>query len=121
MDRVGASTCRAYGVAKACASPKRKGDWHRIDLETTPPRRLITVPVQLSMMQPAERDRKLVADLAPERSGLGKAQVVWLGRGATAHQAGLLRHEPTVLLIAKANGLRDEGRRADAEAREAGG
>jgi hypothetical protein len=48
-------------------SPKRERDRYRIELDPTPPCRLITVPVKLAMMEPANRNRELIADLAAQR------------------------------------------------------
>ena len=56
-------------------------------------------------MEPANRHGELVTDLSPERSWLGKAQVMWVGRRATAQEARLGRDEPAVLLVAQADGL----------------
>jgi hypothetical protein len=47
-----------------CASPKRERNRHGIDIETCPPRRLITLPVKLAMMKATHRNRELIADFA---------------------------------------------------------
>ena len=56
-------------------------------------------------MQTANRYGELVADLSPERTGLGKAQVMWIGWCAATHEARLGRDEPAVLFVAQADGL----------------
>ena len=56
-------------------------------------------------MEAAYRHGELIADLSPERTGLGKAQVMWVGRCATAHEARLGRDEPAVFFVAQADGL----------------
>ena len=61
--------------------------------------------VDLPVMEPANRHGELVADLSPERTGLGKAQVMWVGRRATTHETRLGRDEPTVFFVAQPNGL----------------
>ena len=53
-------------------------------------------------MGAAERDRKLVADLATHRTRLGNAKVVGIGRGGTAQQARLHCHEPQVVFVTNA-------------------
>ena len=61
--------------------------------------------VDLAVMEPTDWHGELVADLSPERTGLGKAQVMWVGRRATAHEARLGRDEPAVFFVAQADGL----------------
>ena len=69
--------------------------------------------VDLAVMEPADRHGKLVADLSPERSRLGKAQVMGVGRRATAHEARLGRDEPAVFFVAQSNGLCRDAAAAD--------
>ncbi len=77
----------------------------RIDFETRPPCRLITLPVKLAMMQTTNRNRELVADLATQRPRLCKAQMMCIGRFAAAYDTGLLGYELEVILVPEANGL----------------
>jgi hypothetical protein len=56
-------------------------------------------------MDPANRNRKLVADFAPQRPRLCKAQVVGVSRRPPAHETRLSRYELAVFFIAKADGL----------------
>jgi len=58
--------------------------------------------MQLAMMSPAERHRKLVADFATERTRLREAQMVWIGRPATADQTRLLNHMPDIIAVTNA-------------------
>ena len=58
--------------------------------------------MQLAMMSPAERHRKFVADLAAERTRLREAQMVWIGRPATADQTRLLNHMPDIIAVTNA-------------------
>ena len=76
-----------------------------------PPCSLVTTAVNLAMMSTAERDGEFVADLAPERAMLGKANVVCIGGLPSADQAGLRRDELQVVLVPKAARL---GKRQDA-------
>ena len=76
-----------------------------------PPCSLVTVAVNLAMMSTAERDGEFVADFAPERAMLGKANVVRICGLPSADQAGLRRDELQVVLVAKAARL---GKRQDA-------
>ena len=62
--------------------------------------------MQLPMMPPAERDGEFVADLAPERAKLGKANVVRICGLPFTDQAALRRDEFQVVLVAKAARLR---------------
>jgi hypothetical protein len=57
--------------------------------------------MDLTMMATTERHCELVAHYASENARLGKAQVVRVAGHSSAHQAGLFRHIPDVLAIAK--------------------
>src|SRR4029079_10602706 len=92
---------------------KRNGQG--LDAGLFPPRGLVTMPMDLAVMQPANRDRELVADLAPKRTGLGKAQVMWVGRRAATYEARLGRDEPAVLFVAQADGLCGDAAATDVE------
>src|SRR3984957_18338335 len=85
--------------------PEHARDRQRIDLGLLPPRGFVTMPVQLSMVDTAHRDGELVADLAPKRAWLGKAQMVGVCGQTAAHQAGLGGDELAVVLVAQADGL----------------
>ena len=63
------------------------------------------MPMDLTMMRPADRYGKLIADLAPKRTDLRKAQVMRIGRCAAAHQAWLARYELAMILVAQPYGL----------------
>ena len=88
-----ASACRIKCPITMGASPQRKRKRHWIDLETHPPRGLITMPVKLAMMKATNRNRVLVADFAAQRTRLRKAKMMRIGRFAAAHDARLLRNE----------------------------
>ena len=62
--------------------------------------------MQFAVVEPAKRDRILVAHFAAEGAGLGKAEMVRFGQGSAADEAGLGRDELAMLPVAQANGLR---------------
>ena len=91
---------------RVCREPQRACGARRIEPEFLPPSSFITVTVELAMMSPAERDRELVADLAPECTRLREAQMVWIGRPAAADQARLLGYRLDVVSVADPPGRR---------------
>jgi hypothetical protein len=60
--------------------PQRSSDWARIEPEFPPPRRFITVAMELAIMSATEWDRELVADFAPECRVLQSADDASRGR-----------------------------------------
>ena len=70
-----------------------------------PPRRLVTIAMQLAMMQSADGNREFVADLASKRARLGEAKMTDFARRATANNARLRRDEFAMLFVSQANGL----------------
>ena len=66
------------------------------------------------MMGGAEGHHPLVADLAPKRSRLGKAQVVGMARAAATDETGLPGHIAQMLFVSNAPwGADREGRFVD--------
>jgi len=59
--------------------------------------------MKLAVMDPANRNSKLVAHSVCKPTRLGKREVMRIGWDAAAHKAGLPEHEPAVLLIAQSN------------------
>jgi hypothetical protein len=55
--------------------------------------------VQFTMMRPAKRHREIIADLLCKHAGSRKAQMVRVAGLAAADKAGLLGHEPQMLLV----------------------
>ena len=53
-------------------------------MEVLPPDHFITGLMQLPMVAPTERHGELVAHFETQGSGLGKLQVLWIGRLAAA-------------------------------------
>ena len=76
----------------------RNGQW--IDPLALPPGALIAAPVQLPMMQPADRDREAVAHFPPHRPLLRELDVMGIRRGAAADEAGLGGDKFQMLAIA---------------------
>ena len=65
--------------------------------------------MQLLMMLTAERHGKFVADLAPERSRLGKFEMMGIAGRALADQAGLRCDKREMGLVALAAGFEQRG------------
>ena len=65
------------------------GDLKRIDIQVMPPGYFVAGLVQLTMMVAAEGYGELIADFQAQGPGLGKAEVMWVGRLAPADQAWL--------------------------------
>ena len=72
------------------------------------------------MMDAADWDRVLVADLTIERAGLSKANVVRFGGRAAAYDTGLRGDEFAMLLVAQTDGLRCNGTASDGGLRNGG-
>ena len=53
--------------------PKLPGDTEGVNFDFIPPSNFVSGLMQLPVMAPAERDRKLVAHLDAQRAWLGKA------------------------------------------------
>jgi hypothetical protein len=85
--------------------PQPVGHRQRINFDTPPPCSLCTMPVQLAVMDPAQRDSELFADLAAERPRLGKKQMMSVRGRAPANQTRLGGYVSAVVLVAQANGF----------------
>jgi hypothetical protein len=82
--------------------PQFSGNGDRIKLDRFPPCRLIASPMEGTMMGPAQRDRKLIADPTPQVAWLHEPQMMRVRRAPSADKAGLCRNEPQVLSVAVA-------------------
>ena len=82
--------------------PQFTGCWGGVHAGGFPPPRFVTAAVNLTMVAAAERHRELIAHLPAQRTSLGKAQMMRIGRTAAANQARLLRHESDVLPVTNA-------------------
>ena len=85
--------------ALACCAPQLLGHCSRIDLDGSPPRRFVPTVVQLAVMETAQRNRKLIADLPTESAGLSKAEMMGIAGLSPANNAGLRRHKRQMILV----------------------
>jgi hypothetical protein len=87
----------AVGRVRHC--PYAACGFQRLKFVSRPPIAFFARAMQFAMMRAAKRDRKFIADLLAEPTRLRKTQVVRIARLAPADEAGLLRHEPKMLLV----------------------
>src|SRR5262249_22113516 len=80
--------------------PEPAGNLDRVYAGLPPPRALVAGAVHRPMMPAAEWDRELIADLAAERTRLGKSEVVGVRWLAAAHETRLLGDIAQVLPVA---------------------
>ena len=80
--------------------PKLSCRFQRGNLQIGPPRHFVAVTVQLIMVLAAERHGEFVADLAAERPGLGKFQVMGVARAALADETRLRADKGEMGLVA---------------------
>ena len=80
--------CQLMGNCKRDRTVTFRCDTQRVDPLSRPPHTLIAVRVEFPMVRGAERDGKLIRDLAPQRSRLGELQVVRVRSVPPADQAG---------------------------------
>jgi hypothetical protein len=85
-----------------CLQPKHASSGGRINAGFVPPDGFIPAAMHLTVMSPAQRDSKFIADLAAKRRGLRKAQVVGIGRTTTAHQTRLFGNGLDMFTVAEA-------------------
>src|SRR6516225_1934571 len=81
----------------------------RIDSLFSPPGTLIAGPVELTVVQPANRDGEPITDFPSHRSLLRELEVVGVGGGATADEARLGRNKLEVFTVALAHRFADHG------------
>jgi hypothetical protein len=91
-----------------CA-PKVCGHSERVDPLRAPPSAFVAAPVKLTMVQPADRDGELVADLSTHRALLCKFDVMGIRWGPSAKKARLRSDKPQVVSIAFSDRLADDG------------
>ena len=82
--------------------PESTGYCDRVDFGVLPPGRLVTDPVQQPVMDAAQRNRELIAHLAPERARLHVLKVMRVAGPAAADEAGLLGDVAQMLTVAMA-------------------
>ena len=91
--------------------PQRAGRNGRINSDLPPPRGFVAATMHLAMVPSTQGHGELIADLAPERPALRKAQVMGIRGLATANQTRLLGHMSDVIAVPNPARLR-QGQRA---------
>src|SRR5262249_44461742 len=87
--------------------PEPAGDLNRINPGLLPPRALVAGAMRRAVMPATEWNGKFIADLAAERPGLGKSEMVGIRGLAAADEARLLHNIAKVLAAAIPPGRRD--------------
>jgi hypothetical protein len=98
------SCCRIDGmrpVPKACCNGER------IDLLVLPPSAFIPASVEVTMVQPAERNGEFVTDLSSYSPVLCKLEVMSIRGRPSADETRLRGHKPQMVAIALPNRLID--------------
>ena len=85
--------------------PQFPGNRQRFDLDVAPPRFFVAVPMQFLVMDAAEGDGELIADLATERPLLGKPDVMGISGRLLTNQTWLPSHELKMDFAALAGGF----------------
>ena len=88
-------------------NPQRACGDKRLYSAVPPPRCFIAAAVDLSVMRAAYRHREPIADLATERTGLRKTQLMRIRRTPTANQAELFDDMPDLVAITDAAWFRE--------------
>src|ERR1700722_18667619 len=89
--------------------PKRCGHGQGLDPLALPPGGLVTLPVEFTMVQPADGYREPVADFPPHRPRLSKLDVVGIRGGSAADETGLRGHKLQVFAVALTHWFADDG------------
>jgi hypothetical protein len=87
--------------------PEPAGDLNRINTGLLPPRALVAGAMRRAVMAATEWNCEFIADLAAERAGLSKSEVVGIRWLAAAEEARLLHNIAKVLAAAIAPRRRD--------------
>ena len=91
--------------------PQDASGARRIDPDLLPPDRFIATAMHFAMVAATERDRELIADLAPQRRALREPQMMGVAGLTTANQTRLLCHVADVIPVANPARF-GEGKRA---------
>ena len=91
----------------SCRNPKHPRRRDGINSPPLPPGDLVVETMDVAVVGPAQRDGKLVADLAPHGAGLGELQVVGISGAPCADQARLRSDEFEVGFVAQPARLAD--------------
>ena len=76
-------------IASTCFSPQPLRDLHRIYARRFPPLLFVTTPVEIPVVNPAQRHDELVAHPPTKRARLPKSEMMGIGRTPPADQARL--------------------------------
>jgi hypothetical protein len=82
--------------------PQRSSHFGRINPSRSPPYSFVTAAVDFAMVSSTERNRELIAHLAPERLKLCKPEMVSVCGLTSANHARLLCDEPDMVLVPNA-------------------
>jgi hypothetical protein len=82
--------------------PEDRRNGKGINALALPPGAFIAAPMELTMMQPAQRHSELVADLAAQRAGFRKFEVVSIGGAPSTDEAALAGNKLEMVAIALA-------------------
>jgi hypothetical protein len=93
-------------IASACFSPQPLRDCHRIYARRFPPLLFVTTPVEIPVVNPAQRHDELIARPPTKRARLPKSKMMGIGRAPPADQARLRTDEFSMRLVAFANEFR---------------
>ena len=80
-------------------NPERMCGERRINANFSPPRAFVTAAMEFAMVAATKRNGELIANLSTKGSALREAQVMSIGRRATADQARLLGHMSDVFPV----------------------
>src|SRR5665213_2899313 len=101
-----ACRCGKIWVSPSFDPPRRNPEQprrrHGVDRPPPPPGDFVSEAVVVPVVGSAQGDREFVADLAPQRAGLGEPQMMGISRASAADQTGLRGHEFEVGLVAMA-------------------
>ena len=87
-------------------SPQLTRDLERIDAGLLPPCPLISEPMNLPVMDPAQGCHEFIAHLAAKGTRLREPQVMGIARCSPTYKASLLGDELAMLFVAQTNDLR---------------
>src|ERR1700745_3463578 len=86
-------------------NPERPRCSEGIDRPSLPPGDLVSVAMDVAVMNPAQRHRELVAHFQPHRPRLGEAEVVGVGGTSSADQTRLRCYEFEMSFITQSSRL----------------
>ena len=87
-------------MATGLRLPEPECNWDGIDIKLLPPCYLVSRAMKLPMVEPTNRNEKLVAYSAPKRVRLRESQVMRVRRRAATDKASLPHNELAVIFVA---------------------